>query len=140
MNLNTDNIKHIAIIMDGNRRWAKVRGETHVFGHKNGAETLIKIAKYAKSIGIKYLTVYAFSKENWNRTEEEVSYLMKLLESYANEILKKTRKELEGGKIKFIGNFENVDKNIVKLIKDVEESTKDNEEFCLDIYRLHLIF
>lgn len=132
-NINTENIRHIAIIMDGNRRWAKAKGETQMFGHKNGAETLIKIAKYAKSIGIKYMTVYAFSKENWSRSKEEVNFLMKLLKTYAEDILKKTREELDNVKIKFIGNLEVVEKDIVKLIKDVENATENNNDFQLDV-------
>lgn len=133
MSIDATNIKHIAIIMDGNRRWARLRGETPMFGHKNGAETLIKIGKYAKSIGIKYMTVYAFSKENWGRKKEEVNFLMKLLTKYAKDILNKTRDELENTKIKFIGNLTDVDVNIVKLIKDVEKATRDNTDFQLDI-------
>ena len=68
--------EHIAIIMDGNRRWAKQRGLEASLGHKEGAENLKRIAKFANSIGIKYMTVYAFSTENWKRTEKEVSAIM----------------------------------------------------------------
>ena len=70
--------KHIAIIMDGNRRWAKEKGLPTSLGHKEGAKTLEKIVRYANKIGIKYITVYAFSTENWKITEEEVSALMGL--------------------------------------------------------------
>ena len=73
--------KHIAIIMDGNRRWAKARGKQAAFGHKEGAKTLEKIVRYANSIGLEYITVYAFSTENWNRPEAEVKALMSLLVS-----------------------------------------------------------
>ena len=73
--------KHIAIIMDGNRRWAREKGMPVSFGHKEGAKTLEKIVRYANKIGIKYITVYAFSTENWKRTTEEVSTLMKLFQS-----------------------------------------------------------
>ena len=79
--------KHIAIIMDGNRRWAKEKGLDYRLGHKEGAETLRKIAKYANKIGVKYLTVYAFSTENWKRTKEEVGALMILLQKYLEEFL-----------------------------------------------------
>ena len=68
--------KSIAIIMDGNRRWARTKGKPASFGHKEGAKTLEKIVKYANKIGIKYITVYAFSTENWKRAEEEVKALM----------------------------------------------------------------
>ena len=78
---------HIAIIMDGNGRWAKKRGLPRTAGHKAGAETFRRIANYAKSIGLKYLTVYAFSTENWKRSEEEVSAIMELLERYLREAI-----------------------------------------------------
>ena len=73
---------HIAIIMDGNRRWAKAQGKPASFGHKEGAKTLENIVRYANKIGIKYITVYAFSTENWKRTTEEVTALMTLFQSY----------------------------------------------------------
>ena len=73
---------HIAIIMDGNRRWAKSKGLPSALGHKKGAETLEKIVRYANKIGIKYITVYAFSTENWKRAEEEVKALMILFQNY----------------------------------------------------------
>ena len=78
---------HIAIIMDGNGRWAKKRGLPRTAGHKVGAEAFRTIANYAKSIGLKYLTVYAFSTENWKRSEEEVNTIMGLLEKYLLELL-----------------------------------------------------
>ena len=77
---------HIAIIMDGNRRWAKERGLNVSEGHKKGAETLENIANYCNNIGIKYLTVYAFSTENWKRSKEEVGALMNLLRFYLEKI------------------------------------------------------
>ena len=79
--------QHIAIIMDGNRRWAREKGLDYRLGHKEGAENLKRIAKYANEIGIKYLTVYAFSTENWKRTKEEVGALMILLQKYLEEFL-----------------------------------------------------
>ena len=79
---------HIAIIMDGNGRWAKKRGLPRTAGHKVGAEAFRTIANYAKSIGLKYLTVYAFSTENWKRSEEEVNTIMELLEKYLRELLR----------------------------------------------------
>jgi len=82
--------KHIAIIMDGNRRWAKQRGLEGKLGHKQGADTLEKIVKYANKIGIKYITVYAFSTENWKRAEDEVGALMLLLQSYLDSFFKNT--------------------------------------------------
>lgn len=79
---------HIAIVMDGNGRWAKKRGLPRTAGHKVGAETFRTIANYAKSIGLKYLTVYTFSTENWKRSDEEVNAIMELLEKYLREIIR----------------------------------------------------
>ena len=94
--------KHIAIIMDGNRRWARAKGLPVKLGHREGAKTLEKIVRYANKIGIKYITVYAFSTENWKRTEEEVSALMGLFQSYLDDYSK--RADSENIKVKIIGN------------------------------------
>ena len=83
--------KNIAMIMDGNRRWAKKRGLPTQLGHSEGAKTMQNIAEYCEKIGVKYMTVYAFSTENWKRTKDEVDYLMKLLEKYIKEFDKKIR-------------------------------------------------
>ena len=99
--------QHIAIIMDGNRRWAKEKGLDTKLGHKAGAETLEKIASYANEIGLKYLTVYAFSTENWKRTKEEVGALMVLLRNYLDKFL--NRESLRNVKIRVLGNIENLD-------------------------------
>ena len=93
---------HIAIIMDGNRRWAKAKGMPASFGHKEGAKTLEKIVRYANKIGIKYITVYAFSTENWKRTTEEVNSLMTLFQSYLDYYSKKA--DSENIKVKIIGS------------------------------------
>ena len=85
---------HIAIILDGNGRWAKKRGLPRSAGHKMGVETLIKTTRYCSELGIKNLTVYAFSTENWNRPKDEVDYLMNLIEEYFNGLDKKLRKRL----------------------------------------------
>ena len=90
--------KHVAIIMDGNGRWAERRGLKRTYGHKKGAEVLKKIAKYAFDKGIKVLSVYAFSTENWNRSDEEVNYLMDLFLKH----FKKTFEELKKNDIKII--------------------------------------
>lgn len=113
--------RHIAIIMDGNRRWAKERGLTATLGHKEGAENLKRIAKYADKIGLEYLTVYAFSTENWKRSEEEVSALMLLLRTYLDSVTKNTNI-----KIKFLGHIEALSDSLRKSISSVEERTKDN--------------
>ena len=104
--------EHIAIIMDGNRRWAREKKLPIKIGHKTGADTLEKITKYANKIGIKYLTVYAFSTENWNRTEEEVSALMMLLQSYIDDFSK--RADLENIKINVIGDLARLSENLQK--------------------------
>ena len=108
--------QHIAIIMDGNRRWAKERKLEARLGHKEGAETLKKIAKYANRIGIRYLTVYAFSTENWKRTKEEVGAIIKILELYLDRFLKTA--DLENIKLRILGDKEGVPENIrKKMIK-----------------------
>ena len=89
--------KHIAIVMDGNGRWAKKRGLPRTAGHKVGAEAFRTIAKYAKSIGLQYLTVYAFSTENWKRSEEEVDAIMDLLEKYLREAIR----DMEKNQVRF---------------------------------------
>ena len=95
--------KHIAIIMDGNRRWAKKQGKSASFGHKQGAKTLEKIVRYANKIGLKYITVYAFSTENWKRAEEEVKALMTLLQNYLDDYSK--RADSENIKVKILGDI-----------------------------------
>lgn len=115
---------HLGLIMDGNRRWAKEKGLPSLIGHKQGAETLINIAKYCNKKGIKFLTVYAFSTENWKRTKEEVGYLMKLFESYLNDFLERLGEE--NIKINFLGTKENLDKKLITKMEEVEESTKNN--------------
>lgn len=116
--------KHIAIIMDGNGRWAKKRGLTRNFGHKEGANTIKKIAAYCDDIGIKYLTVFAFSTENWARPKSEVDTLMSLLFEY----LKNAEKEMGGRNIsiKVIGDKEGLPIEIQNEIKRVEKSTLKN--------------
>ena len=96
--------KHIAIIMDGNRRWAKQRKLDARLGHKKGAETLENIVKYCNKIGIKYLTVYAFSTENWKRSKEEVGALMLLLQNYLDDFSK--RADTDNIRIKMSGDRE----------------------------------
>ncbi len=123
--------KHIAIIMDGNRRWAKEQGIEIRLGHKEGAETLKKIAKYANKIGIKYLTVYAFSTENWKRTKEEVGALMGLLQMYVADFL--NDKELENIKINVLGDISKLDSGLQKSIRKAIDKTKDYTGLTLNI-------
>jgi len=123
--------QHIAIIMDGNRRWAKQRNLEIKLGHKKGADTLENIAKYCNRIGIKYLTVYAFSTENWKRTKEEVGALMLLLQNYL-DIFAKTA-DSENIKIKMLGDREGLSEGLLKKIDNTIESTKNNTGLTLNI-------
>ncbi|MBE5812453.1 MAG: di-trans,poly-cis-decaprenylcistransferase [Clostridiales bacterium] len=115
--------EHIAIIMDGNRRWAKKKSLPIKLGHKNGAEALRKIVEYSKQIGVKYLTVYAFSTENWKRSKEEVDDLMNLLREYLGKI----EEDIAGKNIraKIIGDKKRLDLDIQEKIRELEEKTKD---------------
>lgn len=132
MELNKENLPvHIAIIMDGNRRWAKEKKLETKQGHKEGAENLKRIAKYANEIGIKYLTVYAFSTENWKRTEEEVGALMFLLKWYLDDLLSSS--DLDNVKINVLGDITRLDAGIQKLILKLEDKTKDYTGLKLNI-------
>ena len=123
--------KHIAIIMDGNRRWAKNKGLPISLGHKEGAKTLEKIVRYANKIGIKYITVYAFSTENWKRTEEEVSALMNLFQSYLDDYSK--RADSENIKVKIIGSKKGLSEKMKKSIEKCMERTKQNTGITFNI-------
>ncbi len=123
--------KHIAIIMDGNRRWAKARGLTTKDGHKAGSKNLDNIATFCNEIGIKYLTVYAFSTENWKRTQEEVSALMFILKANLDSMLRKL--DLKNIKIRVIGEKENIPQDIQKKIDKLIEKTKNNTGLVLNI-------
>ena len=122
---------HIAIIMDGNRRWAREKGLDIRLGHKEGAKTLEKIVRYAKKIGIKYITVYAFSTENWKRSEEEVGALMLLLQSYLDSYAK--RADTEGIKVKVLGDVSVLSSGMQASIKKLHERTKNNTEITFNI-------
>ena len=123
--------KHIAIIMDGNRRWAKSKNMPVSFGHKEGAKTLEKIVRYENKIGIKYITVYAFSTENWKRTTEEVIALMNLFQSYLDDYSK--RADSENIKVKIIGNRQGLSEKMQKSIEKCMERTKDNTGITFNI-------
>ncbi|MCI8352343.1 MAG: di-trans,poly-cis-decaprenylcistransferase [Clostridia bacterium] len=116
--------QHIAIIMDGNRTWAREKGLDPKLGHKEGAKTLEKIVRYANKIGIKYLTVYAFSTENWNRTKEEVGALMLLLGNYLDDFSK--RADTENVKIQVLGDVSTLSSNLQNSINKAIERTKNN--------------
>lgn len=123
--MNEENFpNHIAIIMDGNRRWAKKRLLPVKMGHREGAKTLEKIVRYANKIGLKYLTVYAFSTENWKRSEEEVSALMGLLVEYLDDYSK--RADTENIKIRILGDLKPFSNQMKQSIKNCIERTKNN--------------
>ena len=123
--------KHIAIIMDGNRRWAKEKGKPISYGHKEGAKTLEKIVRYANKIGLKYITVYAFSTENWKRTEDEVKALMMLLQNYLDDYAK--RADTENIRVKILGDISALSSGMQKSIQNCMERTKDNTGVTFNI-------
>ena len=123
--------RHIAIIMDGNRRWAKAQGKPASFGHKEGAKTLEKIVRYANKIGLEYITVYAFSTENWKRAEEEVKALMMLLQSYLDDYSK--RADTENIRVKILGDISALAPGMQKSIYNCMERTKNNTGVTFNI-------
>ena len=123
--------KHIAIIMDGNRRWARQRNLPVKMGHKEGAETLKRAVRYANKRGIEYITVYAFSTENWKREKEEVDSLMSLLEYYLDQFSKEA--DTENIVIKVLGRRKELSEKLLKKIDEVVEGTKDNTGIVFSI-------
>ncbi len=123
--------KHIGIIMDGNGRWAKKKGLPRTAGHVAGAKTFRNITKYCEKIGIQYLTVYAFSTENWKRPPEEVSAIMNLLRDYLKESLNDFKNE--NIVTKFIGDRSMLDSDIQELIDEAEKETMDKTGMTLCI-------
>lgn len=124
-------VNHVAIILDGNRRWAKSKNMISQLGHREGAKNLENFAIEANKMGLKYLTVYVFSTENWKRSKEEVGYLMKLFHIYFARLKKRLSKY--NMKIKFLGIDENVEEKILKEKKESEELSKDATGLQLNI-------
>jgi len=121
--------KHIAITMDGNGRWAQQKGKFRVFGHQNGVKAVRETAECAAEIGIQYLTLYAFSTENWNRSEKEVNALMTLLVSTIN---KETKTLMDNNiRLNAIGDLEQLPKKCKAELKDAIEKTKNNKRMTL---------
>ena len=125
--------KHIAIIMDGNGRWAKNRGLPRTAGHAAGAEAFRRIANYCREIGVKYLTVYAFSTENWKRSEEEINGIMRLLGNYLKEALR----DMDKNRVRFcfFGDLTRLSPNLQKLCLDAQNFSSDYDvqvNFCLN--------
>lgn len=123
--------RHVAIIMDGNGRWAQAKGRPRLFGHHAGAKRVKEIVRACKPLGVKYLTIFAFSTENWKRTQSEVSGLMSLFRQY---IRRETRGLIdEGVCVRFIGDRVRLDPKLVKLMDELEEATADNDVVNLTI-------
>lgn len=125
----TNELKHLAIIMDGNRRWARKRGLPAAAGHRKGAQTLEQICRDANELGLKYLTLYAFSTENWQRDAEEVSTLMGLLREYLKNDLQEIQKN--NVRIIFIGERQMLDKDIADSMQRIENQTASNTGLTL---------
>ena len=121
--------KHVAIIMDGNGRWAQKKGELRIFGHTNGVDSVREALTAAVEIGVQYLTLYAFSTENWNRPQQEIAALMDLLvQSIYNEIDELNNK---GVKLETIGDVEILPKSCQNALVDAKNKTKDNQKITL---------
>ena len=125
--------RHIAIIMDGNGRWAKQRGLPRTAGHAAGAESFRRIANYCRTLGVEYLTVYAFSTENWKRSADEVAGIMKLLRRYLEEALQ----DMEKNRVcfRFFGDLTKLSPELQKLCHDAENRSQDYDvqvNFCLN--------
>lgn len=133
-NLSIDNIvlpNHVGIIMDGNGRWAKKRGLPRSAGHSAGAKNFRKIIRYCSDIGIKHLTMYAFSTENWKRPDDEVQALMKLFKQYLEEALRDFQDDTI--KLKFIGDIKGFSPEIQSLMIDAQEGSKDRDGMVLNL-------
>ena len=122
---------HVAIILDGNGRWAKAKGMPRNYGHTAGAKNVETVCKAANELGIKYVTMYAFSTENWNRPDSEVDALMKLLESYLKNCIKTADKN--NMRVRIIGDMHRLSEKFQKRIKELEEASKNNTGLNLTI-------
>lgn len=126
--------RHVGIIMDGNGRWAKNKGLPRSEGHKAGAKTFRKIGEFAADLGIKYLTFYAFSTENWKRPEEEVHAIMDLFKDYLDEVIDRILENQERGiRLHFIGDRSALSENLRDLMEKTEALTADKDKVHLNI-------
>ncbi|WP_297790864.1 isoprenyl transferase [uncultured Anaerococcus sp.] len=123
--------EHVAIILDGNGRWAKKRFMPRTFGHKNGADNVVDICLYAKERGVKYVSLYAFSTENWKRPDEEVGYLMKLIIKFLNDKLRILMNE--NCKVQFLGNLDILPEATKQICLDTIGKTRNNDGITLNI-------
>lgn len=131
MTKDENKLQHIAVIMDGNGRWAKRKGLPRSLGHKKGAETVKEITRAAGELGVKYLTLYAFSTENWQRSKEEVDTLMNLLREYLKSDLKEIQEK--NVRIRFIGEREMLAQDIIDSMAKLEADTLHNDAMTLCI-------
>ena len=123
--------EHVAIIMDGNGRWAQARGKPRLFGHHAGAKRVREIVEACPDLGVKYLTIFAFSTENWKRTQSEVSGLMKLFKRY---LMSETKRLVTSGvRVRFIGDRIRLDETLVALMDELELLTCDNDKVHLTV-------
>ena len=122
---------HVGIIMDGNGRWATMRNKKRSYGHRVGSENVEKVVEYAFKVGVKSLTLYAFSSENWARPKEEVDELMRLLKNYFKKFISKVIKN--GGRLKVVGGRAELSDDLIKVIDECEQMSKDNTEHFLNI-------
>ncbi|WP_421704215.1 polyprenyl diphosphate synthase [Aliiroseovarius sp.] len=123
--------RHVAIIMDGNGRWAQAQGKPRLFGHHAGAKRVREIVEACPDLGVKYLTIFAFSTENWKRTQTEVAGLMSLFRRYITKEARALRDE--GVRVRFIGDRVRLDKKLVKLMDELEALTEENDRVHLTI-------
>lgn len=131
-NLDQDRLpKHIAIIMDGNGRWAKKRNKPRVFGHNEGMKRVVDVVENSLNIGIKYLSLYAFSTENWKRPQKEIDFLMQILIKYIDDQLNKL--VTQGVKINILGDISALPEKVIQKIEYALDSTKDNDKLILNI-------
>lgn len=122
---------HIGFIIDGNRRWAKEKGLPNFMGHKKGIERVDEIVKYAQDLGVKIVTIYAFSTENWKRSGNEVSYLMNLFEDFAINKIKDVNKR--GMKIRVLGDLQKLPLSLKKVLKKIMKLTNDNQKIIVNV-------
>lgn len=127
----TPGLDHVAIIMDGNRRWAKKRGMPPLFGHQRGAEAVRRTVEGCREFGIPYLTLFAFSSENWRRPPEEVNELMNLLRFYIRRELNELAKN--GVQLRFLGEIDEMAPDIVDLLQSAAEKTRHNSALTMTI-------
>jgi len=130
--LNQENLpKHIGIIVDGNRRWAKEKGLPTFAGHKKGAERIEEIVKYTQELGIKIITIYAFSTENWKKAKEETSYLMELFETYARNKMGEANNL--GIRVRILGDFQRLPDTLQEILTKLITLTRNNEKMIVNL-------